>query len=175
MLEDMSRPVPEETLNWAEGCVMRYRDQSLEDRAKTPMIAVIVAFGIYYGIRKTLERAFIAFPESFNPENIEMVTRQIVMSECMRRYNLDTMLMRITHKAIMGKRYYMGKHVLMVSFMVLPYASPSDAETMHVHFIEEDKTSVSTTTSSSVPSPPGSPCSMSSLEHDATFDELANC
>lgn len=138
MLEDMGRGIPESTMDWAETCLATFREQSIPEREKTPMIAVIVFMGIYYGVRKELERAFVAFPATFTYENVEFVTRQFVMSECMRRYNLDTMMMRITNSACMSKRYYMGRTRLIVSFLVLPYSTPRDAQTMTVHFMSNE-------------------------------------
>lgn len=139
MMEYTGTPIPEEMMAWAERSVERYREQELEEKQKSPMMAVVVAMGIYYGIRPLLERAFVAFPRTFTHENVEHTARSLVLSEAMRKYNQESILLRMQLHMITGKRYQFGRHTVLVEFTYMgATAALWDKQAINAKFISTE-------------------------------------
>ena len=115
MYEDMCQPYPAEMLTWAKNAISRLNKLDVAQVENEPLIGIVVAVGIMYGVRSRVERIFLAYPKAFSPHNTELLVRRIVLQDAMRRYNADTMPIRVLEGTCGGKRYYYGEYVVLVA------------------------------------------------------------
>lgn len=93
MMEDMGVAIPARIMQWAQQQVFCYRLRSPDVKRESPMMALVVLYGIYYGIRSRLERAFVAYPALITHESIEHVARRMVIAEATRTFSRKVLVL----------------------------------------------------------------------------------
>lgn len=140
MYEHMNKPLPESVSTWAKTNLEALRNKSEEEREAIPLLAVVLATGIDYGIRSLLERSFVAFPEHFTHDNVEQIARSLVLSEAMRKYNLESIFMKVKLHLHVSKQYTFGSHRVCVQWMYMgATAALNDKQVMQAYFVEDQE------------------------------------
>lgn len=137
MYEEMGKELPEQHYEWARNTIQSFKDKSDEEKEDVYLYEMVVAFGIHYGIRRLLERAYIAFPENFSCERIELIARKLALTNAIDRYNRETTSLRICMGYGMGRRYKYGEYYIHVNH---PFTwNEMNHQQVNAHFVFYDK------------------------------------
>lgn len=142
MYEEMGKELPEQHYEWARECIEKFNNLPEDEKEDVNVYGLVIAFGIHYGIRRLLERAYIAFPQRFHHSLIDLYARKLALTNAIDRYNKETTCLRMALGIGSGIRYRYGDYHIHVNHP--NYLNERDYQQINAYFVKYDENNFST-------------------------------